>query len=209
MADTIFADDTELGELALSISLEATDPEAIRAQVDIVAAKLLGMAQEQAQQPFLIDSEDRANWLLRKLGNIDAERERITAQYEAQIAELDRREKSLRDHFLPQLEIWAREQVATLKKRSITLLHGTLAFRKVSASETVEVEEKETAEAEARARGFVKDVLPPVDMTGYRKAALAALKADGELWPGLLYKTTPERDSFRIDFPVPGTERSR
>lgn len=209
MADTIFADDTELGELALSISLEATDPEAIRAQVDIVAAKLLGMAEQQAQQPFLIDSEDRANWLLRKLGNIDAERERITAQYEAQIAELDRRERSLKEHFLPQLEIWAREQVATLKKRSLTLLHGTLAFRKVSASETMEVVDKESAEANARAQGYVKDVPPPVDMVAYRKAALAALKESGEIWLGLDFKQTPERDSFRIDFPVPGTERSR
>jgi hypothetical protein len=38
---------------------------------------------------FAIDSEDRANWLLRKLANLNAERERIKAQSAAMIKRLD------------------------------------------------------------------------------------------------------------------------
>jgi hypothetical protein len=39
--------------------------------------------------PFVIDSEDKANWFLAKLANIRAEQARVKAQAERRIAELE------------------------------------------------------------------------------------------------------------------------
>ncbi len=145
-------------------------------------------------EAFCIDSEERANWYARKLANIEAERARVKAQAARIVAQLDSEEKSLRDRFEAEAREWARGEIDRRykgRRRSLTLLQGTFAFRAVPA--TLRVDDLAAALNTAASLGAVK-----VDEAAYRRAALDARKATGELLPGCVI--VPEREHFGVSF---------
>lgn len=148
---------------------------------------------------FAIDSEDRANWLLRKLANLNAERERIKAQSAAMIKRLDTEYNSLSDRFLPELEAWSRERIeqAGGKRKSLPLFQGTVAFRKVPQGLKITDRWAATLYAQQNQYEFSHNPLTvDVDSYIYAKQADDHFKATGELLPGM--EITPERESFSI-----------
>ncbi len=149
----------------------------------------------QPERPeFHITDEAGANWYARKLAAIEAERARVTAQAAKIKAQLDSDEKSLRDRFEAEAREWARAELDRRykgRRKSLALLQGTFAFRAVPA--TLRVDDVAAALDRAASIGAVK-----VDMDTYRKAALDAKKATGELLPGVVI--VPEREHFGVSF---------
>lgn len=142
---------------------------------------------------FAIDSEERANWYLSKLANIETERARVKAQAAVILAALDRREQSLKGRFDAQLADWARERLAGAKTKTLRLLQGTIAFRTVAGS--LRLIDKEAAFVHARTE------LPEciitreeLDAAAYRKRA----QETGEVLPGI--ETVPGRESMSLKF---------
>jgi len=154
------------------------------------------MNTEQPTEPteFHITDEATANWYARKLANIETERARVKAQAAKIVAQLDGEEKSLNDRFEAEAREWARaelEQRYKGRRRSLALLQGTFAFRAVPAS--LRVDDLAAALSTAATLGAVK-----VDEAAYRRAALDARKATGELLPGVVI--VPEREHFGVSF---------
>lgn len=147
-----------------------------------------------APEAFHITDEVGANWYAKKLGGIEAERARVTAQAAKIKAQLDADEKSLRDRFEAEAREWARGELDRRykgRRRSLALLQGTFAFRSVPA--TLRVDDVAAALSTAATLGAVK-----VDVAAYRAAALDAQKATGEILPGVAL--VPTREHFGITF---------
>src|SRR5579862_5226360 len=93
---------------------------------------------ETTEQPaaFLIDSDERAEWLLRKLANLEAEKARVQTQAEQILKQLESDAERLRFLFGAQLEEYCRRKIEASKsrRRSVTFLQGTCAFRTVPAT---------------------------------------------------------------------------
>ena len=142
---------------------------------------------------FHITDEAGANWYARKLANIETERARVKAQAAAIVAQLDTDEQRLRFRFEAEAREWARAELAMRgnRRRSLTLLQGTFAFRTVPA--TLRVDDLAAALSTAATLGAVK-----VDAAAYRAAAIEAQKATGELLPGVVI--VPPSEHFGINF---------
>ena len=144
-------------------------------------------------EAFRIDSEERANWYARKLATIEAERARVKAQAAKIVAQLDSDEAGLRDRFEAEAREWARAELAKRgnRRRSLTLLQGTFAFRAVPA--TLRVDDVAAALNTAASLGAVR-----VDTAAYRQAAIDARNATGELLPGCV--VVPPSEHFGVSF---------
>jgi len=144
---------------------------------------------------FHIDTETAACWLLRKLANIDAEQKRVSMQAETIIAQLQADADGLRYKYEGELKEYVRRTLSAggNRRRSITLLQGTCAFRTIPAGFRI----YDNAAALDHAMAHVPDavdticVLSPV---AYRRV----VEETGEILPGI--ETTPERESFSIRF---------
>ena len=148
------------------------------------------------EQPeaFHITDEAGASWYARKLAAIETERARVKAQNARINAQLDSEEKSLRDRFEAEAREWARQEIDRRykgRRKSLALLQGTFAFRAVPA--TLRVDDVGAALNRAAELGAVK-----VDVDTYRKAAIEARKATGEILPGVVI--VPEREHFGVSF---------
>ena len=148
---------------------------------------------------FVLDSEDKVNWLLRKMANLQAERERIGAQYETMLKALESEEKSLRWRFEDDLKAFAAMQIAKNggRRKSLHLLQGTLSFRTLPQS--VKVANAEAALEYAKANNLpCVATVERLETATYRDVAQTRLVNDGELLPGV--EVLPERELFRISF---------
>lgn len=148
--------------------------------------------------PFCIDSEERANWLLRKLANIESEKQRVQAQAAAICKQLEQDANGLRFLYSAQLEAFARQTLAAKgsRRRSLILLQGTCAFRAVPPSVKITDVSAALTYARQNAPEAIRTV-ESLDTTHYRQFAETALQ-DGELLPGVEY--CPAREAFRITF---------
>jgi phage host-nuclease inhibitor protein Gam len=151
------------------------------------------------EEAFCIDSDERAEWLLRKMGNLHAEKARVAAQAAEIVRQIDADLADLSFLYGAQLESYCRRKLAASgnRRRSVAFLQGTCAFRSVPAGLRV----KDIAAA----LQFAQEALPSVvrtvqslDSGAYREAAIERLKATGEVLPGV--ETTPERDNFTVKF---------
>jgi hypothetical protein len=86
---------------------------------------------EPTEERFVLDSEEKVNWLLRKLANIEAEKQRVTAQYQTMMAVLESDERSLRYCFENDLRAFAAQKLAEggNRRKTVPLLQGSLSFR--------------------------------------------------------------------------------
>lgn len=173
-----------------TIDTTAVDP-AIVADID----------SERRAAPFCIDSIERAEWLLRKLANIAAEKARIKAQAALMIAQLGADAAQLEHRFGSELETFVKAELARRggKRKSLTLLQGTCAFRTVTGGLTISDQVAAVKAARETAPDlFTVHTVEDFDADGYLALAEAAKADSGELLPGV--DTVPDRESFSIRF---------
>jgi phage host-nuclease inhibitor protein Gam len=151
------------------------------------------------RQQFHIDSDSAAEWLLRRLANIEAEKARITAQAAEMVRQLDSDAQRLRHLYEGELLDYCRRKMAEggNRRRSCTFLQGTVAFRYVGPS--VKVADPAAALVYAQDSGLpaVKTVVT-LDAAVYRAEAERHMQETGELLPGV--ETTPEHETHRLTF---------
>jgi phage host-nuclease inhibitor protein Gam len=178
--------DTETDDPTACHDLNTENPE---------ASNELEPGSNSALPAFCIDSEERAEWLLRKLSTIQAEKARITEQAKKRTAELDADYTRLLGRFSSDLEAWARQEAERRRRRSVTLLHGTLAFRTVPASLRV----GDPSDALTTAKAVIPTAVQTIEQID-RKAFLEFAKqhfaTTGELLPGI--ERTEARETFGI-----------
>lgn len=150
-----------------------------------------------AEPAFCIDSEDRANWLLRKLANLDAEKERIQTQAETLLRQLESDRASLLHLYEAQLQAYVRARLEATggRRKSLVLLQGTCAFRSVPPG-------LKLANQDAAERHAVIEEMScfayKFNGAAYRELAEERLRETGELLPGM--ETLEARESFSIRF---------
>jgi phage host-nuclease inhibitor protein Gam len=172
---------------------------------NILATYDAGMGTAPTGRPeFHITDAKSADYILRKLANNAAEKERIKAQADAMLRLLDSDSASLMGRFGSELEAWAQEELQTKykgKRKSLPLFHGTLAFRTVAPSLRVASE----ADALDTARILWPETIRQVetlDKAAFLEKAKEALDQTGEMLPGV--ERSEGREAFRIDFPKAG-----
>ncbi len=147
---------------------------------------------------FCIDSEDRANWVLQRMANVEAEKSRIKAQAAAILKQLETDRQGLEGRFGSELERWFREEVERRggRRKSVMLLQGTGAFRTVPGG--LRVCDAGLAASAANALNPDRFFRREFDPSEYRKYAKEQLETTGEVVPGV--ETVPARESFSLKF---------
>lgn len=151
----------------------------------------------QTPEPFTINSEARANWYLRLIGNIEAEQTRVKAQAEKRIQELDSDRKRLEYLYASRLEAWSRAELTKLggKRKTLTLLQGSIAFRTVPT--TLRVTDR--AAAQQWIQTNQPELMTTTTTTSYDlKKYLDLAKKTGEALPGI--EATEPHESVTIKF---------
>jgi len=94
--------------------------------IDIVAP-----AKEPIDDTFHVRDEQSASWVVRKIVEERAHRQRVAGWFEAETRRSERREQFLLHRFGAELAEWARQQLAKRfgKQRSIHLPGGRIGFR--------------------------------------------------------------------------------
>lgn len=144
---------------------------------------------------FTLDSQEKVEWALRKIGAWSDEEARVKAQSKAILDRIAGEKARFLAYFEGQLEAWARDQIKDGKRRSVDTVYGTLAFRKVPQHLSLLDKEKAFEWATMNARTALTEVL---DTKAYAEYAKVWLEQTGEVAPGMELK--PERDSFGIRF---------
>ena len=163
--------------------------------------------------PFQIDSEDRANWYLRSLGNIAAEKERVKANSAKMLADLTARENGLKSRHESDFMAFCKAELIRRKskKKSLPLFQGVVSFKTQPASYSV----CDPEAALVYARTFLPDLIeqkPVLNTSAYTAASRASRETEtldeptGELVPGDLLPGTqvkPSYESMSIKFVAP------
>ena len=151
---------------------------------------------------FCIDTAERADWLLRKLGNLAAEKSRITAQAAAIVAQLDTDTARLMHLYGAQLEAFAREELARRgnRRRSLTLLQGTCAFRSVPGGFRLADPAAALEHVQNEPSGYAGliDLVPRLRTDDYRAIAQRHYEETGELLPGT--EDRADRETLTVKF---------
>jgi len=161
----------------------------------VVPSPALPAAASSTDEMFHINDEKSANWYLRKLANLAGEQQRVQMQAAQIVAQLEADADGLKRLYEGELKEYVRRTLSAggNRRRSITLLQGTCAFRTIPAGFRI----YDNAAALDHAMAHVPDavdticVLSPV---AYRRV----VEETGEILPGI--ETTPERESFSIRF---------
>ena len=156
--------------------------------------------QQDTREEFRIDSENAANWYLRKLANIESEKQRVTANAAAIVAQLDSEANGLRYCFEGQLQEYVRRELAAKgnRRKSLTLLQGTASFRTVGASLKI----SDPVAALDFCRRNLPDAVKTVetlDTAKYRQFAEKMQKAGADTLPAGM-DSVPEKESFSVKF---------
>lgn len=102
------------------------------------------------QPTFQIDSLERLEWYVGKKADLKSQKQRLKAQYEAMLKDLERDEERLDWRFAAQAEGVLRQELGE-KKRSLKFLSGTAGLRKVAAR--VSVSDERALVAAIKAQG--------------------------------------------------------
>ena len=162
-----------------------------------------GLAQKPEQ--FTIQTREHGEWYLRKLANLEAERQRIEAQAALMLCQLETDRNSLTTRFQSQFEnlVRAELEAAKGKRKSITFFNGTAGFRTVASRLVIESEADALTTARLVAPATItSETVERFDKAAFRAHAAAHLEATGELLPG--FTRTEERQEFGIKFPGTG-----
>jgi phage host-nuclease inhibitor protein Gam len=150
-------------------------------------------------EAFHITTDSAADWLLRRLANIEAEKARITAQAAEMVRQLDTDAQRLKHLYEGELLDYCRRKMEENgnRRRSCTFFQGSVSFRSVPPS--VKVADPAAALVYAQDSGLsaVKTVVT-LDAALYRAEAERHMQETGELLPGV--ETTPEHETHRLSF---------
>lgn len=152
---------------------------------------------EQQSERFVIDSEEKAEWALRKGAAIDAEITLLKSQYRARLSELEADKASWERRFVEELKAWAETERQKRRRQTVTTLAGTLAFRAVPARWTVTDED---AVLQACYDALPDAIVRTVSID--KKMLFEHVEATGELLPGV--ERTEAGESFSVRFPKAG-----
>ena len=147
---------------------------------------------------FHIDSDETADWYLKKKAALNAEEALIMAQAEAAVKRLQADRKSLENLYQSELEAYIAEKIANDKRgrKSVILPHGTCQFRRVPEGLKL-ADESAAAKAVLESDAYPGCCKVILDATAYRQLAEGRFE-NGELLPGM--EVVPERESFSIRF---------
>jgi hypothetical protein len=153
----------------------------------------------ETRQPFIIDSQEAAEWVLELFAKNREERARKEAQMLRRLEELDTDYNGLVAKFGPQLEAWGKEEAARRRRKTVTLDNGTITFRHQDAH--LEIDNPSDAMTTARIvcpAAFVEETktTEKFDKAAFLAYAQTRLDAEGEIIPGV--KRVPEGDAFSI-----------
>ena len=154
--------------------------------------------------PFVVDTEEKVEWLLRRLACMESERSRVKAQAQAIVGGLDRDIKTLRERFEPDLRAFAQRRIERDggRRKSVELLQGTLAFR--SVPQGLRVCDESEAQRYAATNSMEDAFVSRFNAAAYREIALGRLRGAGEILPGI--EIVPEHESFSVRFPKDAKE---
>jgi len=145
---------------------------------------------------------ERAEWLLRKLGNIAAEKARIQAQAAAMVNQLESDTANLQHLYGKQLEAFTREELARRgnRRKSLTTLQGTCAFRTVPGGFCLidPAAALEHVQSNFDSMDALVELQPCLKTEEYRLLAERHFAQTGELLPGTEERS--ERENFSIKF---------
>lgn len=149
------------------------------------------------REAFHITDEVGANWYLKKLADIEAEKARITAQTAKMIAELDADANGLKFLYDGELQDFVRTELERKggRRKTLHLLQGSCAFKNVA--QTVRI-----ADATAALTYAKQHNLPCIVVTERVDAEVYKKLAKGELLPGM--EKTAEHESFSVKIPKIG-----
>ena len=152
--------------------------------------------------PFCIDDMEKVEWLLRKLGNIEAEKKRVQAQAAAMVQQLDTDAGNLTRLFGDQLQAFVREELARRggRRKSLTTLQGTCAFRLVPGGIRLTDPAAAFQHVKEQTGGYSEliTLVEKLNLDQYRALAEQALNETGELLPGM--EDVPDREAFSVKF---------
>jgi hypothetical protein len=163
---------------------------------------------ETKREQFEITTREHGEWFLRKIANLRAERERITAQYQTMMRQSETDESNLIERYGSQFENLVRAELdaSKSKRKSLTFFNGTAGFRTVPARIVIdsEADALQTARLVAPA-SITAETVERFDKQGFRAYAASHFEETGELLPG--FTRTEERQSFDIKFPAAKEEQ--
>lgn len=147
---------------------------------------------------FRVDSHETADWVLSKrmeeesaLDSIEARRAAMNANFDRMAQVHKDRLKHLSHRFDAELEVFAAANLPRGKK-TLTLPHGSIAFRTIPASVNLRDEERAIEWAEAVAPGIIRKHVTKTDVVAAWKRSLP-----GSDMPAFL-ETVPARESVSI-----------
>jgi hypothetical protein len=149
------------------------------------------------EQPdyFLIDSEDRAAWAVDKILSYEETRQRIKAQADRMMADLDKREASFRQRFEPELARWAEERMPE-HRRYVDTLAGRIGFRLAKGGPRITDREAATEWAKAYLPAAVSsEMVLKLDARIIKEH----VEKHGELPPGVDF--VPDEDRLYVKAP--------
>ena len=149
---------------------------------------------------FHIDSEESANWYLRRLATIEGEKARVTAQAALIVKQLAADAEGLRYIYEPELQEFVRQELAKKgnRRKSLAFLQGTACFRTVPAG--VKITDPDAAlEFARRNMPAAVNMIETLDGEAYRKFAEKMRAGGAETLPDGV-EATPERESFSVKF---------
>lgn len=157
--------------------------------------------EESPLAPFRVKDAASADWVLSKLAAIESEKQTITAQFKQRIIELENDAERLMFRFSAELEAFARTEAENRRRKTITLLHGSLCLRTSPARVVIASQEDALTTAKAVLPEAVQTV-EKLDTRAFAKFAEARLQETGELLPGV--EMTEATETFSVRLPKPG-----
>jgi hypothetical protein len=168
--------------------------------------------QEQEQpavrERFVIDSQSKAEWALRKGAAIDAEIALLKSQYKLRLAELEADRAAWERRFLPDLKAWAEQEKVARGRQTVTTFAGSLAF--TARGEKFAITDMQTAMQTARIvcpSAITTREVEEFDKAAFMAHAQKSFAESGELLPGI-DRAEPE-EAFSVRFPKPGTGKEQ
>ena len=152
---------------------------------------------------FCIDSDGRAEWLLRKLANNKAEAVRVTQQAQEIIEALEADTADLMFRYGAALEQYCLAKLAAEgnRRKSVRFLQGTCSFRWQGPAVKIKDAAAALEWAKENAPAMIQEeTTERLDGDAFRRRAEEIRKQDGELLPGVEY--SEGGDTFGLSFPT-------
>lgn len=145
---------------------------------------------------FVLDSKEKADWVLKKLAGWDAEYELVERQMLEILERITQKRLNFEERFMEELKQYSSSLLPETEGKTICLPHGKIQFRTVPQSYKVEITVDELKKSMPY---FIRTVTTEtVDKAEYLKTAKLELKNTGELLPGIT--VTPTYEKFDIKF---------